>query len=405
MIDTDEQKRLDALHSYNILETEPETEFDELTHLAASICNAPVAMINLVDEEYQWSKSLFGITNSIRKIRKERSICQYTIQHDTLLEIPNLSKDNRFKDVPYVKNKPHLKYYLGAPLKNPDGYNIGALCVLDYKERHLPEKQRDQLKILARQVMKNFELQKQNQQLAELNKQQVNLMKILSHDLRSPLSGIIGMSDLLEELISSDQEEAHEMVSLLNQSAKQVNQFIDDILNYTIIESKGFSLNVVPAYIHTVVENMKRLYMPSAKLKDIDLTFDVDIENEEVRIDVEKFEQIFGNLISNALKFTQKNGSVYCQVEIKKIDGVRTLVLKVKDTGVGMDEEKADQLFTTLNIGGKKGTSGEKSTGLGLSIIKHFTELHNGNIDIQSTPGEGTTFKISLPIQKKNKSR
>lgn len=398
MIDKDEKKRLNALHSYDILNTEPENEFDELTHLAAFICNAPVAMINLIDEEYQWSKSLFGISNSVRRIKRDQSICQYTVQSDTLLEVPNLSKDSRFKNVPYVKNKPHLKYYLGAPLINPDGYKIGALCVLDYNERHLSEKKKKQLKILASQVMKNFELQKQNQELAELNKQQVNLMKILSHDLRSPLSGIIGMSNLLEELVGPEQEEAQQMVSLLNQSAKQVNQLIDDILNYTIIESKGFSLNVVQTDIAGIIDNMKRLYMPSAKLKNIDLKFDVNIKDEEIWIDKQKFEQIFGNLISNALKFTQSNGEVHCQVDLKQTNNQEFLVLKVKDTGMGMEKETADHLFSSVKVNGQKGTSGEKSTGLGLSIIKHFTELHKGEINVDTAPDEGTTFTITLPI-------
>jgi signal transduction histidine kinase len=138
---------------------------------------------------------------------------------------------------------------------------------------------------------------------------------------------------------------------------------------------------------------MKRLYMPSAKLKKIDLLFDINVD-QKVWIDDEKLEQIFGNLLSNAIKFTTKNG----QVQGKIFQDNKNLVLKVIDSGVGMKEEVVNNLFTNGNSQGQKGTSGEKSTGLGLNIIKHFTDLHNGHVDVESKPGKGTTFTIRLPL-------
>lgn len=394
-----EKERLHALYSYNILETEPEVEFDELTELAASICDAPIAMINLIAEEYQWAKSIYGLDDDLKKIPREKSICQYSIKENELLEISNIKKDGRFDDLPHLRKNNDIRYYIGAQLKSPEGYIIGSLCVMDYKERTLGEKQKRQLKIIANQVMTALELRKQNDQLTELNRYQVNLMKILSHDLRSPLTGIIGMSDLLEELVSETNEDALEMVSLVNQSAKQLNQLINDILNYAMIDSKGFSLNPVEADVRKVARNMKKLYMPSAKLKNIELTFDVNVdENEKIWIDVEKFEQIFGNLVSNAIKFTQSNGKVHCSLNLKGEEDKKQLILKVRDTGIGMKPSFVEDLLTTGPAGMKEGTSGEKSSGLGVSIIKHFTKLHNGDIEVDSKPGRGTTFTVSLPV-------
>lgn len=400
MAKNNEPHRFDALHSYHVLETETDSKFDELTQLAASICDAPIAFINLLNTEIQLTMSSFGARDSTRTIPREKSVCRYTVEQETVFEIPNLTKDDRFKDLPTVKGEPYYKYYVGTQLKNPEGHTLGALCVLDFKERHLSDTKKKQLKIIANQVVISFELRRQNQQLCDLNKQQVDLMKILSHDLRSPLSGIIGMSELLNEMISSENSEALEMVSILNQSAKQLNQFVNDILNYTIMESKGFSLNPVQADVHSVVDNMKRLYMPSAKLKNIGLSFDVNIGDEKIWIDEEKFEQILGNLLSNAIKFTKNNGKVHTTLNVKREEKNKWLVLKVSDTGVGMEKEFVDNLFTNSSNSGKKGTSGEISIGLGLSIIKHFTELHNGTIDVDSKPGNGTTFTISLPLQK-----
>lgn len=389
----DEENRIEALRAYNIINSDSNDEFDKITELAAAICDAPVAKINLLDKDIQWTISDYGADKLVRTVARSKTVCQYIIKKKSIFEIPDLSKDPRFKDAYYVKGEPFYKYYLGAQLKNPDGYTIGALCVLDYEERHLSDQKKRELEILADQVMTSLELRKQNQQLTEMNEQKNSLMKILSHDLRSPLSGIIGMSDLLEELVAKNNSQALEMVSLINQSAKQLNQLINDILNYTIIESKGFSLNRKETDISSIVENMKRLYMPSAKLKRIDLSFDVNVD-QKVWIDDEKFEQIFGNLLSNAIKFTTTNG----QVESKIFQKNDNLVLKVIDTGVGMKKEIVNSLFMNENSKGQKGTSGEKSTGLGLNIIKHFTELHNGTIDVESTPGEGTSFTVRLPL-------
>ncbi len=399
MIRTDVDDRLEALHAYDIIGTDPEPEFDELTQLAASICDAPISKINLVDKDTQWAKSLYGLDEGHRTIPLEKSISKYAIQEDTVFEVPNLSKDDRFKDLSFVKNEPFLRYYIAVPLINPDGYKIGTLCVQDYEEHRMSERKKMQLKILANQVIAHLELRKQNIKLANLNRHNVNLMKILSHDLRSPLSGIIGMGGLLEEMIAPENEEAIEMVSILNQSAQQLNQLINDILNYTIIESKGFSLHVVKADVHSIADNMKQLYMPSARLKNIDLEFDIDDFDDEIRIDQEKFEQIFGNLLSNAVKFTEPGGYIHSSITVKTVEGVKHIVLSVRDNGIGMDEELLDNLFTTKLSKNNKGTSGEKSTGLGLSIIKQFTELHNGHIDVDSSPGEGTRFTISLPIE------
>lgn len=221
------------------------------------------------------------------------SICQYTIQKNRLFEVQNLKKDDRFKDLPYVKSKPHFTYYLGAPLADPNGNIIGVLCVLDYKERKASTNQKNQLKILAKQVMAHFELTKQNFELHELNKHKMNLMKILSHDIRSPLGGIIGMSSLLTETVEFDDPDTMQILQVLAQSARQMNVMINDILNYTIMEAKGFTLNLKQTDIRYIVENIKKLYKPTAALKDIGLEFQVrNIENA-LLLDSEKFEQIF----------------------------------------------------------------------------------------------------------------
>lgn len=216
--------------------------------------------------------------------------------------------------------------------------------------------------------------------------------------MRSPLNGIIGMSSLLNDIIGSDDEEK-EMVNIIEQSAIQLNQMIDEIMSYALIESKGFSLNRKETDLNKIMDNMKNLYNAAARTKNITLSLNSEIPDQPVQIDEDKFEQIFGNLLSNAIKFTKTGGTVKSTLNLKSLDGTETLILKVADSGIGMEQDQIDHLFESQkNNGNKKGTDGEKSSGLGLSIIKYFVELHSGSIDVRSTPGEGTEFNISIPL-------
>lgn len=400
-VDFKEKVRLQSLYQYDVLDTEREKEYDDLTELAASICDAPISRINLIDKKRQWSKSIFGDSQEDREISRDKTVCQHTIHKDEVYEIPDLRKDERFAQLSYVKGDPGLRFYAGAPLIDPNGNAIGALCILDYKERTLSDKQKKQLKILASDIMARFELRKKNKHLRELNDYKVKLMKMLSHDMRSPLNGIIGVSSLMNEMMGDvSEEEMKEMFDIIEQSAIQLNQMIDEIMSYSIIESSGFSLDASDSNLNDVLANMKKLYSPVARSKYIELIFKTKNIEEPVRIDEDKFEQIFGNLLSNALKFTPKGGIVTCFLEKIEDENNEFLKLIVKDTGLGMDDETLSKLFQRRdNNSAKSGTAGEKSTGIGLSIISYFVELHNGTITVDSTPGMGTEFKVMIPLK------
>lgn len=389
-----EEKRLEALRAYDILDSDTEKEFDDLAELAASICNTPASMINLLDHSRQWAKARFGEKTPVQEIPREQTVCHHTILKDTIFEVRDLTKDNRFANLPYVREHPKVRFYAGTPLLNPDGYAIGALCVLDYKESKLNDTQKKQLKILADEVMARLELRKQNKTLKQRNEQAVQLMKMLSHDMRSPLNGIIGMTNLLASLID-DKREEQEILEIIEQSAFQLNHLIDEILNYSIMESSGFSLNRKQTDLNNVLEKMEKLYQPAARSKNIQLIFLSRNIDTPIYIDTEKFEQIMGNLVSNAIKFTEKEGTVECKLVIQE----EQLILTVTDSGVGMGPEKQNKLFVKEVWQGQAGTHGEKSTGLGLKIVKNFVDLHKGSIDVKSSPENGTEFIVTIPLR------
>ena len=393
-----EQERLKELKQYQILETAPDISFDEITELASSITNMPRAMINLLYEDIQWSKSIHGLSENIRKLPRDKSVCQYTIFENETLEITDLQKDERTRNFPFVNGKPFLRYYLGAPLITPKGYGIGSLCVLDYKPRKASEEEKKNLTVLASQVMTQLELRKKNLELEKHNQFQSDLMKILSHDLRSPLNGIIGIGELLLNLESLEKdEEVRELLLNLKYSSEQLNQLISDILNYTLIGQNGFQLERKETHIDEIVINMKKLYTSTADLKNITLTFDKVNINSAVHIDAEKFKQIFGNLLSNAIKFTPDGGQINSVISLDSTSN--TLVLTVKDNGIGMSDETIREILSGNKPDTTESTDGEKGTGLGTTIIHKFTKLHNGSLNISSSPGDGTTVTVNIPLR------
>jgi two-component system NtrC family sensor kinase len=160
-----EAKRLKVLWQYDLLDTVPEEVFDELTDLAAHICEAPIALISLVDENRQWFKSRVG--TSLKETNRDISFCAHAILQNGLFVIPDATKDPRFKNNPIVTGPPKIRFYAGAPLKSPDGYALGTLCVLDKKPKHLRVEQKRALIVLARHVETQLELRRHAKELAE----------------------------------------------------------------------------------------------------------------------------------------------------------------------------------------------------------------------------------------------
>lgn len=160
----DEAQGLQSLRNYNILDTLPETAFDDLTLIAAQNCQTPIALISLVDESRQWFKSRHGI--DVEETPREFSFCAFAIlQKDTVMEVPDAQADPRFADNPLVTGAPHIRFYAGAPLIARDGQALGTLCVIDTKPLHMDAAQTAVLSALSRNVVTQLELYRLNIEL------------------------------------------------------------------------------------------------------------------------------------------------------------------------------------------------------------------------------------------------
>lgn len=163
-MDAGEADRLAALRRYSILDTDPEQRFDDLALLASQICGTPMALISLVDGDRQWFKARVGVT--LTQTPRDVAFCARAIEQPGLFVVPDALEDPRFRDNPFVREEPHIRFYAGAPLVTADGFALGTLCVLDSKPRTLTAAQAAALEALRRQVIAQLELRRSLDELS-----------------------------------------------------------------------------------------------------------------------------------------------------------------------------------------------------------------------------------------------
>lgn len=161
----DEEARLAALRHYEILDTDPEPAFDDLTLLASHICGTPMSLVSLIDEERQWFKSKVGIEGS--ESPRDTAFCAHAILGRDTFEVPDAAQDERFAGNPFVTEAPNIRFYAGAPLVTDEGRALGTLCVIDHEPRHLSDEQREALSALGRQVIAQLELRRKLRDLKQ----------------------------------------------------------------------------------------------------------------------------------------------------------------------------------------------------------------------------------------------
>lgn len=176
-IPENEQERLEALYAYQILDTDVEKEFDDLVHLAADICDTPIALISLVDPKRQWFKASFGL--AAKETSRDIAFCSHAILQRDILEVEDTFLDKRFYDNPLVLDNPNIRFYAGAQLVTPEGFKLGTLCTISDKPKKLTDRQRQALVIIANEAIARMELHKQINQMQAMHQQLVEKSALL----------------------------------------------------------------------------------------------------------------------------------------------------------------------------------------------------------------------------------
>ncbi len=412
-----EARRLQALLDYAILDTPNEEAFDRLARIAAALLEAPIALISLIDGSRQWFKARVGLAAS--ETPRDWAFCSHALVQEEPLVVLDAPADPRFADNPLVTGEPEIRFYLGAQLNTPAGETLGTLCVIDRVPRVAPDPARVQvLRDLADLVMDEMELrrvgravvaqaraereiaervQAAHRTLEAAFKAKSDFLSSLSHELRSPLNAVIGFSDL----ILNDPDESQQRQGYardINESGTHMLALINDILEYSRLEAGASAFRPVAVGLRRVVEEAARMVAVFARNRGVTLRQEIAAPDVQVRGDALRLKQVLLNLLTNAIKFTLRGGTV--TLSLVREGG--TAVLRVRDTGIGIAPEDIAKVLTPF---GQVVPSDEEArartlregTGLGLPIVKALVEQHGGVFGLHSTPGAGTCASVSLP--------
>jgi signal transduction histidine kinase/HAMP domain-containing protein len=309
---------------------------------------------------------------------------------------PGLSEQSRA-----ITSTSGVRSVLIAPMHSM-GVTTGALSVGRRAAGGFSEREVELLRTFADQAviaMENVrlfrEIQDKSRQLEIANKHKSDFLANMSHELRTPLNAIIGFSEvLMERMFGEVNAKQADYLKDIHESGKHLLSLINDILDLSKIEAGRMELELSSFDLPSALSNAMTLVRERAQRHGIALGLEVDPRLGEFRADERKFKQIVLNLLSNAVKFTPDGGrvDVAAKLDTDKVE------IAVKDTGIGIAADDHEAVFEEFKQVGRDYTRKAEGTGLGLALTRRFVELHGGAIRLQSTPGQGSTFTITLPL-------
>jgi len=383
-----EAQRLKALLDLEILDTEDEAVFDELTELASHICGTPISLISLVDHKRQWFKSKVGLDAA--ETPKEIAFCSHAILQDDVFEVPNAMEDERFHDNPLVTGNPDIRFYAGAPLVTQSGFPIGTLCVIDQEPKHLSEQQKRSLEILSHQVIGQLELRIKYKQLERMNLEREKVFSIIGHDLRSPFSGILGASKMLLKQDFSKPELIKKMANGILTSSLQVYQVLDELIQWSQqrmgVKPVGKKVNG----LSPMVQDCISLLEEAIEEKQLQVENQVP-PNLNVSVDAAIFKTVMRNILANAIKYSPDQGRII----INASDNQERYEISIQDQGSGIAPETIDHLFKHV-VKSQKDMNGQVGSGMGLSLCADLLASQHGKIWVDDTYKNGTRIMLSF---------
>jgi signal transduction histidine kinase len=390
-----EMQRLLSLSALDLDYSDLSEKFKDLTMLAAKVAGTEISLINLIDSYTQWTVSRHGL--ELYQMPREDSVCQNTIMGEQPFEIGDLSLDKQFQDKFYVKGPLSLRYYFGIPLTDSEGNNIGALCVLDRSHKSLSPEKTELLKIIADQVMNRIQTYQAMRELQSQVKSANDTKNKVAHDIRGPLAGIIGLSNIIAEQGDSNKlSEVLDFIQMIHKSSKSLLELADEILTE---DQQNKKLKENEMNLSVFKSKLQDLYEVQAKNKNINLLIELTEGDILSPFPKNKLLQITGNLISNAIKFTPQGGTVKVDLSLTDKEEQRQLRLSITDTGEGV-ADLALQHFEDGNNASTNGTYGETGYGFGLALVKHLVEGLGGTIEVCNLKNSGACFTVNLPFSK-----
>ena len=367
-----EAERILSLSNLDVDYSTLENDFKHLMRLASRMTDMDVTLLNLLDSYTQWTIAQHGI--QLSSMPREECVCQYTIAQDESFEIKDLSCDPRFEQASYVKDEPKLRYYYGVPLEMSNGVHIGSLCVMNRETKTLSPEKVELLKIIAEEIVcKLKDLQKINELKNELS-DALRMQRKIAHDIRNPLAGIIGISDILIEPDEEhNKEEVLNCLKLINNSSKSILEIADNI-SVELFEkgSQTYSFN-----LETLAERISHLYLPLAKNKKVNLEFAIDKSKEHIHFSRNKILQIIGSPVSSAIKLSEPGALIKIQLSLLVQSDRNILYVEINSNAPIREEIRPNSAV--------------------LNFTKELIESKDGSFDFECNELNGLSYKLSIP--------
>ncbi|WP_324753389.1 sensor histidine kinase [Roseovarius sp. Pro17] len=311
-------ERLELLHSFEILDTDREADFDDIAQLASQICGTSISVVNLIDADRQWFKAEVGL--GLRETPLSTSICAHVILQDDFVEIPDTLNDPRMKDNPLCQANPGLRFYAGALLKSDDGLPLGTLCVLDHEPRTLTPLQRDTLRVLARQVVAQLEMRK----ALKGNKL---LRQEIDHRVKNSLQSLSSLVGIQQRTAVSD-----ETISALGTIHSRIQAVAQ--LHEQLYRTDGGPIINLKTYVEQLIQHFA--VMAPSRVRLI-------LEAEDCMIPSAQAVAVgtlVNEFVANSFKHAfpdERGGKVF--IQITRGSAPNTVRFTCRDTGVGLPPE------------------------------------------------------------------
>ncbi|MFZ4679539.1 MAG: sensor histidine kinase [Flavobacterium sp.] len=389
-----ESKRIESLKSYLVLDTESEEEIDNLTQLASEICETPISLVSLIDDDRQWFKSKIGL--EVNETSRDLAFCAHAINEtDDLFIIEDARKDKRFFDNPLVTSDPFVIFYAGVVLKSDEDLPLGTLCVIDNSPRKLSDKQIRSLKTISKQIMNllNYKksMRKQEElriQLVQKNRELERFASIAAHDLKSPLANIMSAANLFSEIYASQIDpQGNLLIDSIEKSGQRLKMLVDGLLEFTKIDD----LSLVTKTKVNLIKLTKDLTKLIGNKDNIKISLNTNLTT--IKTHPILLDQILINLFSNSLKYSNKK---IAEIELCVSENSSHYLFIVKDNGPGISKKDQATIFNLFQIASAEDQYGNKGNGIGLATVKKIIEKLGGKIHVKSEEGQGAEFHFSI---------
>jgi len=387
LLPDNEAGRLEKLRDYQILDTHIEDTFDKLALMASQVFNAQSAFISFVDRDRVFLKSNLSLL-PFTDLDRGSTLSSLVILNDDVMIVNDTHSLPDFVKDTYVALEGGMRFFAGAPLKSPEGYNVGAICIGDAEPGEATETQVQMLKTLSKLVIDKLENRLRYRKSIESH---INLMNIALHEIKNPLASI----KLANEVLRKDDTKKEKMSDMIKSSVTRIQAKLADLLRESAQEESEIRLSIEEIDLNEVYTRIHNNFDLLAQRKNQTIEFEYLCEMPKLHADKIKLLDILHNLVSNAIKYSYYGSSI--KIITSQVDG--NVMIEVKDEGQGLNKEDVTMLFTKFAKLSSKPTGKETSNGLGLSITKSLVELHNGTITAKSAgKGKGTSFIVSLPV-------